>query len=247
MAKIKPGGNTYKCKEEATLNCLVCHQSKEISEFYSRTDNLARQKRCKECSKKYEKARTSGNKELMKKYKQGRKLVDYKKIKVCKTCGVLKEHTDYPKNGKRTKNSCKLCASIRTALKNSLKVYTPIVTAFTCRTCGVLVSPEEVYIENTKNNKPSTQCKTCYLFDAQLRKAKRRAKLKNARINNSKAEEKDIRLIYKKCKQLNVEAGEILWNVDHIKPLSKGGSHHPSNLQIIGALENKVKGAKYVT
>ena len=33
--------------------------------------------------------------------------------------------------------------------------------------------------------------------------------------------------------------------MDHIKPLSAGGRHHPSNLQILTAKENLAKGAKY--
>jgi len=38
----------------------------------------------------------------------------------------------------------------------------------------------------------------------------------------------------------------IQHHVDHIIPLSKGGLHHPDNLQILTAEENLKKGAKLI-
>lgn len=35
--------------------------------------------------------------------------------------------------------------------------------------------------------------------------------------------------------------------VDHIKPLSKGGSNHKSNLRVVSRSTNRKKGAKYST
>jgi len=35
------------------------------------------------------------------------------------------------------------------------------------------------------------------------------------------------------------------YHVDHKKPLSKGGLHHPDNLQVLLGRENLKKGAKY--
>ena len=51
--------------------------------------------------------------------------------------------------------------------------------------------------------------------------------------------------IYKKRDLLNLEAGGIMFHVDHIIPVSKGGKHHPDNLQILTAFDNLSKGAKY--
>ena len=49
--------------------------------------------------------------------------------------------------------------------------------------------------------------------------------------------------IYKKCYLLTESTG-ITHEVDHIIPLSRGGLHHPSNLQILTLHENRTKGNK---
>ena len=49
--------------------------------------------------------------------------------------------------------------------------------------------------------------------------------------------------IYKECARITEETG-ILHHVDHIHPISKGGKHHPDNLQILTATENIRKGNK---
>lgn len=60
----------------------------------------------------------------------------------------------------------------------------------------------------------------------------------------SAAEKLQIKRIYEKRDMMNKEAGEIFFHVDHIVPISKGGKHHPSNLQILTSQENLSKGAK---
>lgn len=49
--------------------------------------------------------------------------------------------------------------------------------------------------------------------------------------------------IYKQC-YLQSHATRIPHHVDHRIPLSKGGAHHPDNLQILTATENLKKGSK---
>jgi 5-methylcytosine-specific restriction endonuclease McrA len=56
-------------------------------------------------------------------------------------------------------------------------------------------------------------------------------------------EHERILLIYKECARITEEMG-ILHHVDHIHPISKGGKHHPDNLQILTATENIRKGNK---
>ena len=56
-------------------------------------------------------------------------------------------------------------------------------------------------------------------------------------------ENEEIVLMYQKCKDLTKITG-IEHEVDHIIPITKGGLHHPSNLQILTGDENRKKGSK---
>lgn len=59
----------------------------------------------------------------------------------------------------------------------------------------------------------------------------------------TKEENERILSIYKECARLTETTG-VPHHVDHIHPISKGGLHHPDNLQILTATENMSKGAK---
>ena len=57
-------------------------------------------------------------------------------------------------------------------------------------------------------------------------------------------EEKErVLSIYKECGIITLDAG-VPHHVDHIVPISKGGKHHPDNLQILTASENIAKSNK---
>ena len=63
-------------------------------------------------------------------------------------------------------------------------------------------------------------------------------------VENLTKEENDrILKIYEECGRISIETG-ILHHVDHIIPISKGGKHHPDNLQILTATENIIKSNK---
>jgi len=51
----------------------------------------------------------------------------------------------------------------------------------------------------------------------------------------------EIRGIYLQCDRLNGIFGEQVFEVDHTVPLSKGGKHHPNNLQIVPRSWNREK------
>lgn len=60
---------------------------------------------------------------------------------------------------------------------------------------------------------------------------------------------KTIENLYVKQRGRCACCGELLqgvFEVDHIKPLSKGGSNYPDNIQLLKPKCNKIKGAKYV-
>ena len=54
----------------------------------------------------------------------------------------------------------------------------------------------------------------------------------------------EISGIYQQAREISKKT-EIEYHIDHIKPLSAGGRHHPENLQILTAEDNLRKGAKY--
>ena len=59
----------------------------------------------------------------------------------------------------------------------------------------------------------------------------------------TKEENERILTIYRECAMLTETTG-VPHHVDHIHPISKGGLHHPDNLQILTAMENISKGNK---
>jgi len=72
-------------------------------------------------------------------------------------------------------------------------------------------------------------------------KVSRRAKLK---VNLTKEERKEIKELYKLALELREHGFDV--EVDHIIPLSKGGHHHSSNLQILFATHNRSKSNKII-
>lgn len=72
-------------------------------------------------------------------------------------------------------------------------------------------------------------------------KSARRVKCQEDTKNLSPEELDKIYKIYERCRLIS-EATGIKHHVDHIMPLSKGGLHHPDNLQILTAEENLKKG-----
>jgi hypothetical protein len=67
--------------------------------------------------------------------------------------------------------------------------------------------------------------------------SKRRARIKRASTKLTFAEEQLIKQYYEHSTRLKNKLG-IEFHVDHIVPLSLGGLHHPSNLQVVPARWN---------
>jgi 5-methylcytosine-specific restriction endonuclease McrA len=72
--------------------------------------------------------------------------------------------------------------------------------------------------------------------------ARRRAYFNNALDISSNGD--NIKEFYVRAKNMTKESG-IPHEVDHIVPISKGGKHHESNLQILTQTENRRKHNKY--
>jgi hypothetical protein len=87
----------------------------------------------------------------------------------------------------------------------------------------------------------SGECSDCKAIDSLQRHAMRKA---NYPEDLSPEEKNAILAIYSESKRLTKKTG-VQHHVDHIKPLSKGGRHHPTNLQILTAQENLRKSDKW--
>jgi|TARA_S200002703_G_C3758598_1_gene233469 5-methylcytosine-specific restriction endonuclease McrA len=72
--------------------------------------------------------------------------------------------------------------------------------------------------------------------------AKRKAKFK---VELNPDEKLELEGVYSQCLRLNNIFGGDVFVVDHTKPLSRGGAHHPSNLQIVPAHWNLEKGSSH--
>jgi 5-methylcytosine-specific restriction endonuclease McrA len=90
------------------------------------------------------------------------------------------------------------------------------------------------------HNNPSVKIKRS------SQRASRRVKIASHKRDLSKEELDKIYKIYERSRMLTEMTG-IQHHVDHIVPISKGGLHHPDNLQILTAEENLKKGAKLIS
>ena len=80
--------------------------------------------------------------------------------------------------------------------------------------------------------------------DHKARTLARQDRVKHQYDALSLQEKADVRAIYREMQRLNRALGCIWVHVDHIIPVSKGGAHHASNLQILPAHLNMKKGSK---
>ena len=87
----------------------------------------------------------------------------------------------------------------------------------------------------------NSECVICKKTNSSLREAMKRGAYP---IELNKEEKAKVTAIYERARQLTKETG-IEHHVDHIKPVSKGGTNHPSNLQILTAQENLRKSSKW--
>ena len=80
--------------------------------------------------------------------------------------------------------------------------------------------------------------------EKRARTAARRAKKKDQTPEMNKAERVEIDFLYEYHQIFNAVMPEKEWHVDHIEALANGGLHHPSNLQVLTAHDNLIKGAR---
>jgi hypothetical protein len=103
---------------------------------------------------------------------------------------------------------------------------------------------KEWYRNNTKRHKEATAAwrkanKEATLAIGRRNCARRRGRVADQLDRLSPLEKLELAIIYEEAALLG--SG---WHVDHIIPLSKGGRHHPYNLQIVSSRYNTCKGPK---
>ena len=131
------------------------------------------------------------------------------------------------------------------AIKEGKKIY----LAKPCKLCGT----NEKYVSSYGCVKCNIDKNSHKLFDNDLMKKYRTKSIINAKTYRYRsrkrtqmpddADHQKILEFYKEAERLTEETG-IVYSVDHIIPLSKGGLHHQDNLQVITLSENSRKGNK---
>ena len=101
------------------------------------------------------------------------------------------------------------------------------------------------YANDTEGRKAVVRATTAkYPARVAANHAARRARLNAAAVPLTADDRKYVIALYAKARALTELSG-LSYHVDHIKPLSKGGLHHPSNLQVLRGADNIKKGAKW--
>lgn len=114
--------------------------------------------------------------------------------------------------------SCKKCGCV-----------IKFVSSYGCHYCAKKAGYEKLMSGSLKKYQtPETLNNKTYRY---------RTKKAGQTPNLTKEEDIQIRQIYKECDIISKKTG-ISHHVDHIIPISKGGIHHPTNLQILTAEEN---------
>lgn len=107
---------------------------------------------------------------------------------------------------------------------------------------------EEWYYENHSRARATRKAYAEKQGDKEIARQNERSSLRQRQMRGAlrgmTSEERALtRSIYQLRVCLTRETG-VEYHVDHHIPLSKGGKHHPDNLWVIPAVENRSKGAK---
>ena len=125
-----------------------------------------------------------------------------------------------------------------------------------CSECGIQLTEDNAYKNKRGHNGLDSKCKSCKKGYATKRTADYRQTLRGRAIHQesvrrrqlpveqvpslTNSEREEVLSLYSEATRLTQETG-IQHEVDHIQPVSKGGIHHPSNLQILTTVENRRK------
>ena len=155
----------------------------------------------------------------------------------CKTCGIeaTSENTGTYKDKYkgvvtvRFNSRCKSCTSVQTKQwKKKNPEKTRVANAKWQKENAEKYS--QIAATHAKNNREKRTADT----------AKYRARKKNLTPFLTPVEEEWLQFYYDEAAYLSSSTG-IPHDVDHVKPINKGGHHAPWNLQVLTASENRSK------
>ena len=227
--------------------CTKCNIEKELSEFHKKkTGKYGVNSICKKCKKIYSKQYAKENKEGITNTKK--KYYNTNKEEISKQC------KKYYINNREKIKQCKkqYYQNNKELITNKKKEYynTNKDKVITQRKKYREDNKERIALRNKKYRQDNKE--KVNLREKKWRsenrdkvnaiKARRRAKKLDQTPTLTQQEKDKIILYYKIANHLSIKRYQ--WQVDHIQPLSKGGLHHPDNLQVIPAIENLKKGAK---
>jgi hypothetical protein len=134
---------------------------------------------------------------------------------------------------------CSTCKTIQPTINYTFRARYWNKLDDDCTDCKHLENTSEAKQERNKNWDLQNPDKVAN------RRIKRQIRIKTQTPDLSINEQQRMKEIYKLRDKLTKETG-IEYHVDHIVPLSRGGLHHPDNLQVITAKENLKKGTKII-
>ena len=138
-----------------------------------------------------------------------------------------------------------------------------------CSSCDTKLTKENTYKNKFGYNGLDSKCKSCkiayatnwnkvspkrraiarknnHLESSRSRKAahcsQRRARMRETEL--TPLEYEWLLFYYDEARRMTDVTG-IQYDVDHVKPISRGGEHAPWNMQLLTGYENRVKGAKW--
>jgi len=148
-------------------------------------------------------------------------------MKVCNTCKIEKELTEFHRNKKHKDGlhyHCKSCQAEykRKWNKDNKKSKAKYQLRWEKEN-------KEIRRSIRKKYRKTDRGKALHCEQSQ----RRRANKLNSLASLTELEKLEIEIMYEEVSMLGKG-----WHVDHIVPLSKGGLHHPDNLQIVSSMYN---------
>ena len=228
--------------------CSKCAIEKDITEFYKKkTGKYGVSSICKMCKNIYSKKYYEHNREDISLQHKRYREINKEKITLYHKQHYIDNKEDIVKYQKQycEVNKDKITVRKKKYRQNNREKINIAITKWQQNNKDKVKYYQKQWYQDNRE-KVLTKCKQYYMNNKPkyfAKSAKRRAlKLEQTPILTQQ-EALDIQLLYKLAQQLT-ELGGTKYHVDHIIPLSKGGLHHPDNLQVLTQRDNLCKSTK---